>query len=89
MAVISMFFGIIISMYYFDKDRHHLPHIHARYQEQEAVLSVPDGTLLEGQLKSNKMKLVQAWIEIHQEELIANWELASNGEAVFRIDPLR
>lgn len=63
MAVISMFFGIIISMYYFDKDRHHLPHIHARYQEQEAVLSVPDGTSLEGQLKSNKMKLVQAWIE--------------------------
>ena len=89
MAVISMFFGIIISMYYFDKDGHHLPHIHVRYQEQEAVLSIPDGTLLEGQLKSNKMKLVQAWIEIHQEELIANWELASNGEAVFRIDPLR
>lgn len=89
MVVISMFFGIIISMYYFDKDRHHLPHIHVRYQENEAVLSIPDGTLLEGQLKSNKMKLVQAWIEIHQEELIANWELASNGEAVFRIDPLR
>lgn len=89
MAVISMFFGIIVSMYYFDKDRHHLPHIHVRYQEQEAVLSIPDGTLLEGQLKGNKMKLVQAWIEIHQEELLANWELASNGEAIFRIDPLR
>jgi len=89
MAVISMFFGIIVSMYYFDKDRHHLPHIHVRYQEQEAVLSIPDGLLLEGQLKSNKMKLVQAWIEIHQEELLANWQLAGNGEAVFRIDPLR
>jgi hypothetical protein len=35
------------------------------------------------------MKLVQAWIEIHQEELLANWKLASNGEAVFCIDPLR
>lgn len=89
MAVISMFFGIIVSMYYFDKDRHHLPHIHVRYQEQEAVFAIPDGTLLEGQLKANKMKLVQAWIEIHQEELLANWELASNGEAVFQIDPLR
>lgn len=89
MAVISMFFGIIISMYYFDKDRHHLPHIHVRYQEQEAVISIPDGSLLEGQIKNNKMKLVQAWIEIHQEELLANWELASNGEAIFRIDPLR
>lgn len=89
MAVISMFFGIIVSMYYFDTDRHHRPHIHVRYQEQEAVLSIPDGTLLEGQLKSGKMKLVQAWIEIHQDELLADWALASNGETVFRIDPLR
>mgnify|MGYP003382644669 CR=1 FL=1 len=62
---------------------------YVRYQEQEAVLSIPDGSLLEGQLKGNKMKLIQAWMEIHQEELLANWELASNGEAVFRIDPLR
>lgn len=76
-------------MYFFDKDRHHLPHIHVKYQEQEAVLSIPDGSLLEGQLRSNKMKLVQAWIEIHQEELMANWDLASNGEAIFRIEPLR
>lgn len=35
------------------------------------------------------MKLVQAWIEIHREELIADWELASNGEAIFKIDPLK
>jgi hypothetical protein len=89
MAVISMFFGIIISMYYFDKDRHHLPHIHVRYQEQEVVLSILDGNVLEGQLKTNKMKLVQAWMEIHRDELLANWDLASNGESVFRIDPLR
>ena len=37
MAVISMFYGIIISMYYFDKRQHHLPHIHVRYQEQEEI----------------------------------------------------
>jgi len=35
------------------------------------------------------MKLVQAWMEIHQEELVANWELAVNGQAVFKIEPLR
>ncbi|CAN5635972.1 hypothetical protein BH18ACI3_BH18ACI3_19350 [soil metagenome] len=34
------------------------------------------------------MKLVQAWIEIHQDELMANWELGVNGHAVFKIDPL-
>ena len=53
------------------------------------MLSVPDGEVLEGELKQNKMKLVQAWIEIHRDELVANWELASHGEAIFKIDPLR
>lgn len=45
--------------------------------------------LLEGQLKANKMKLVQAWIEIHQEDLMADWQLASAGETIFKIDPLK
>ncbi len=44
---------------------------------------------MEGELKPNKLKLVQAWIEIHQEELMADWELASRGENVFKIDPLK
>jgi hypothetical protein len=89
MAVIAMFYGIIISMYYFDKRKHHLPHIHVKYQEQEAVISISDGEVLEGQLKANKLKLVQAWLEIHQEELMADWELASSGQMVFKIDPLK
>ena len=89
MAVISMFYGIIVSMYYLDNRQHHVPHIHVKYQEQEAVISIPQGEVLEGELKSNKMKLVQAWIEIHQEELMADWELAINDENVFKIDPLK
>ena len=47
------------------------------------------GELIAGKIKSSKMKLIQAWIEIHQEELMANWELAINGNEVFKIDPLR
>jgi len=89
MAVISMFYGIIVSMYYLDNRQHHVPHIHVKYQEQEAVISIPQGELLEGELKSNKMKLLQAWIEIHQEELMADWELAIHGENVFKIEPLK
>jgi hypothetical protein len=89
MAIIAMFYGIIVSMYYFDQRKHHLPHIHVKYQEQEVVLSIPEGDVLEGELKRSKMKLVQAWIEIHQDELMANWELASGGEAIFKIDPLK
>ena len=89
MAIISMFYGIIVSMYFFDNRKHKRPHIHVKYQEQEVVLSIPEGEVLEGELKRNKMKLVQAWVEIHQEELMANWDLASQGEQVFRIDPLK
>ncbi|MEW6235827.1 MAG: DUF4160 domain-containing protein [Candidatus Omnitrophota bacterium] len=89
MAIISMFYGIIVSMYFFDNRQHHLPHIHIQYQDQEAVISLPDGDVLEGSLRSNKLKLVQAWIEIHQDELMADWKLASAGETVFKIDPLK
>ena len=84
-----MFYGIIVSMYFFDNRQHHIPHIHVKYQEQEAVLSISDGTIIEGELKANKLKLIQAWIEIHQEELMADWDLASRGEAIFKIDPLK
>jgi hypothetical protein len=89
MPVISMFYGIIISMYYFDSSKHHRPHIHVRYQDQEGVVSIPEGELLEGELKPNKMKLVQAWIEIHQEDLMADWSLAVTGQQVFKIEPLK
>jgi hypothetical protein len=33
--------------------------------------------------------LVQAWVELHQDELFADWELALNGEEPFRIPPLQ
>jgi hypothetical protein len=89
MAVISMFYGIIISMFYFNNQRHKQPHIHAKYQNYEAVISIPEGEILEGTLPSNKIKLVLAWVEIHKDELMADWELAINGENIFKIDPLR
>ena len=89
MPVISMFYGIIISMYYFDNRQHKLPHIHVKYQDQEAIFSIPDGEIIDGELRSNKSKLVQAWIEIHKEELMADWELSVNGQEIFKIDPLK
>ena len=76
-------------MYYFDNRQHQLPHIHIQYSGEEAVISIPDGNVIEGSIRANKLKLVQAWIEIHQEDLMANWELAVNGQQVFRIEPLR
>lgn len=76
-------------MYYFDNQRHHKPHVHVRYQGEEAVFEIPSGEILEGMIQKNRIRLVQAWIEIHQEELMADWELAIGGEEVFRIDPLK
>ena len=87
--VISIFYGVTVLMYYFDNKKHHQPHIHVAYSGDEAVISIPDGTILEGTLRTAKLKLVQAWIEIHQEELIANWQRAVSGQSVLKIDPLR
>lgn len=84
-----MFYGIIISMYYLDNKQHNLPHIHVKYQDEEIIISIPDGNVLDGSLKANKLKLVLAWIEIHNDELMADWELALSGQPIFKIDPLK
>ena len=65
------------------------PHVHAEYSGDEAVFAIPTAEVLAGQLPSGKTRLVQAWIEIHSDELLADWQLAVNGEEVFKIDPLR
>jgi len=83
-----MFYGILIRMFFKDIDKHKLPHIHAEYQGTVAVYSIPDGELLAGKMDKRKQKLIVAWIEIHQEELLANWELAVNGKPIFRIKGL-
>ena len=88
MALISMFYGLVIYIY-LEKTQHHLPHIHVKYQDENAVFSLPDGRLLEGSLQSSKQKLIQAWIEIHSEELLADWGLAQSGLPVFKIEPLK
>ena len=89
MATISMFYGIIVSMMYMDNKQHSAPHIHADNQGQSVVLSIPDGDILAGDFPPKKLKLVRAWIEIHHEDLLANWELAINGKTIFTIEPLR
>ena len=89
MPIISMFYGIIVSLFFMDNRRHKRPHLHVRYQEDEAVVSIPEGELLEGRLPEAKMRLVLAWIEIHRDELMADWELAASGQSPYKIEPLR
>ena len=88
MPALSMFFGLIVYMYAKDNQKHHLPHIHVEYQDNEAVFSIPDGKLLEGKLPNKKIQLLKAWIIINQEDLMANWHLAIQGCTLFKIKPL-
>lgn len=89
MPVISMFYGILILMFSFDNKKHHFPHIHAQYAEHAAIIAIDSGEVIDGDLPKSKMKLVQAWIEIHREELLADWQLAVEGQHPFKIEPLR
>lgn len=88
MPTISMFYGIIIRMYCAPSE-HNPPHIHAYYQDYKAVVDIKNCEIIEGELPRKKERLILAWMEIHQEELLADWELASNGELPFKIDPLK
>ncbi|MDR2065095.1 MAG: DUF4160 domain-containing protein [Prevotellaceae bacterium] len=89
MAILSMFYGLIVSMFYGDNRQYKLPHIHVKYQEEEAVFSIPEGELPAGSLPPKKEQILKAWIILYEEELMANWELAINAQNIFRIEPLR
>ena len=88
MPTLSMFFGIIIRMYYAPKE-HNPPHIHVYYQDYKAIVNILNCELMEGELPTRQVRLVLAWVEIHTEELIADWNLCQNGEKPFSIEPLK
>lgn len=81
-----MFYGILIQM--FNNGEHNPPHFHAQYQGFHAKFSL-DGELIVGEMPKGKIKLIQAWSELHRDELVANWELAINEEPLYKIEPLR
>jgi hypothetical protein len=88
MPTISMFYGIIVRMY-FAPGEHNPPHIHVYYNEYKATVDVRSCEIIHGDLPRKQLKLVLAWAELHQEELIADWNLVMNGENPFQIQPLR
>lgn len=88
MPVISTFYGIVIRLYLLDNRHHNRPHIHARYAEFEASISIDDGEILAGSLSRKQLRLVQAWIELRRDELIVDWDLAVSGEKPYKIEPL-
>jgi len=88
MPILSMFLGILIRMNWKDFGKHNKPHFHAYYNEYEAVFGL-DGEIFSGKFPKKQAAFVKAWALMHEDELNADWQLAANGEEVFRIDPLR
>ena len=88
MPTLSMFYGIIIRMQSERGGRHHKPHIHCIYGDAEVVVAL-DGEVLEGEFPVRQMKLLSAWMVLHEDELLANWNLLREGDGYFKIEPLR
>lgn len=72
MPILSRFYGIIIKMYFQQKE-HNPPHIHAIYGEYVAVISINDFKVLEGELPKRDIWLVMEWMSIHKDELLMMW----------------
>ena len=88
MPTISLFYGILIKMFFNDIEKRKLPHIHAEFQGDVGGYAINDGVLLAGKFPPAKYKLVVAWMEIHKDELLADWLLAVDGKQPFRIKGL-
>jgi hypothetical protein len=84
MPEISRFLGIVIRMYYRD---HAPPHFHAEYGDHEIIVNIDDGTI-EGHFPRRARSAVNEWLELHRDELKANWNLARAEQPLNRVEPL-
>jgi hypothetical protein len=89
MPELSRFFGIIIRMYSEPSERHSLAHFHAYYQSHVAVFSISPVALVAGALPQRQRRLVEAWAELHEGELLSDWNLLLDGKRPAPIAPLQ
>jgi hypothetical protein len=85
MPEISLFFGIRVTINY---NNHVPPHFHAEYNGNKVLVDIINVNVLKGYFPKRQLKLILAWTEIHKDELMQNWELARNHQALYRIAPL-
>jgi hypothetical protein len=83
--IISRFFGIIIRMFF---NEHSPPHFHAKYAGQRAIIDIQTLKLMEGNLPRRALELVMDWAELHQEELMKDWDLCQSHQDPVEIAPL-
>ncbi|MFS8086745.1 MAG: DUF4160 domain-containing protein [Acidobacteriota bacterium] len=89
MPELCRFFGIIIRMYREAGERHHEPHFHAYYQEAAAIFSIQPIEMARGALPKRQRRLVEAWAELHQAELLNDWKRLQSGLPALPIEPLK
>ena len=89
MLELSRFYGIVVRMFVEPNGKHNEPHFHAYYQEHSVVVSIAAVSILAGSLPRKQQRLVEAWAELHQEELLADWNLLLAGQSIEPIKPLQ
>ena len=89
MPELSRFYGIIIRMFAEPGAPHHQPHFHAYYQNSTAVFAIDPLEIIGGSFPQRQLRLVEAWAELHQGELLEDWERLQTGQLPYRISPLR
>ena len=89
MPELSRFFGIVIRMFVEAGAGHHLPHLHAYYQDRVGVYGIDPVELIAGSLPTRQERLVLAWAELHRTELLSSWETLQSGRRPSKIEPLR
>jgi hypothetical protein len=85
MPEISRFFGMVITMYFSD---HNPPHFHVRHGSRRGRFTVEPPMMVEGDLGPRARNLVLEWTNLHQSELLVEWDNARNQKPLFQIDPL-
>jgi hypothetical protein len=85
MPELTRFFGINIAMEF---NNHSPPHFHAKYGAGNAVICMDSGEVIEGNLSSRALRLVEEWRQLHQQELLNDWALAQNRQPLIKIEPL-
>jgi uncharacterized protein DUF4160 len=86
---LSRFFGIIIRMFAEVGAEHHVPHFHAYYREEVGIYSVDPVEMIAGSLPRRQKRLVEAWAELHQNELMLDWDTLQQGKLPKPIEPLK
>jgi len=85
MPELSRFLGMVISIYF---DDHNPPHFHVEYNEDEALISINDLSIIKGNLPPRVMGLAMEWARLHQAELLENWNMVKDSGKYYKIDPL-